>query len=161
MALLLSIFSWSFVTTEETTETNQEELIPENGDHTRKVAVLKNDIAVKCQQRSLGIRRQLSTVETNALKSRWLIYDPFVEALFVILAALVILWDFMMFNTMMNFHTITEKVLGCTIALALWLFFYKGIYYLPLTPGLPRDGPLFRFITPLGIRIQGKNCKIA
>jgi len=101
---------------------------------------------------------KLSESELKHLKDKYDLFNPWVEMCFVGLGCFVMLWDFMTLNTILFFHTTTEKVLGCSFAILIWLVLYKFIYKLPLGPGIPGEGPMFKLYTKLGIRKQGKNC---
>ena len=41
---------------------------------------------------------------------------------------LVMLWDVMLFSTLMFYHTLVEKLVAVTLALSMWLVIYRGIY---------------------------------
>jgi len=75
---------------------------------------------VEKEEGKSGVKRQSET--------RFESCNRFVEWSFVLLACLVVLWDLMIFNTMMYFHTVAEKVLGCAIAIVLWCLLYKVLY---------------------------------
>ena len=69
------------------------------------------------------------------------ILTPFVKVVFVAIAALSVLWDFMlMMSILYRFHTLQQKILASLVAAVCWIasyriFYNSNIKWLPCQPG--------------------------
>ena len=89
---------------------------------------------------------KLSLDEFLHLRRAYIAHTPKVRVLFCLMAALTLLWDFMMACTALFFHIMIEKVVASCAAVLLWFVLYRGIYVHPWSPGLPGEGP-FKYVT--------------
>lgn len=83
--------------------------------------------------------RNLKDDEFQAVKQLYEQYTPYIRLLFIAIAALQLLWDFMMLCTMLYFHKMIEKVLSGILAIVTWYITYRIWYpingFLPYLPG--------------------------
>jgi hypothetical protein len=61
-----------------------------------------------------------------------------VRLLLILQALLSILWDVMLFSSVLFYHTWAEKLFAVALAVFVWLVLYSGLYFLPLSPGSPQ-----------------------
>lgn len=78
---------------------------------------------------------KLSNTQFQLVKQYYEQYTPYIRILFIAIAALQLLWDVMLFCTMMYYHKMVEKVLSGLFALATWFITYRVWY--PLNSTLP------------------------
>ena len=71
---------------------------------------------------------KLSFEEFLHLRTNYLKLTPYVRTLFCCLSLLVLLWDLMLFCTILYFHIMVEKVVASCIAVVLWFVLYRGLY---------------------------------
>ena len=79
------------------------------------------------------------------LRTNYREYTPWVRLLFGLLSFWVLLWDIMLFFTILYFHITLEKVIGASFAVCTWYILYRVIYTQSWGPGLPGDG-LFKYV---------------
>lgn len=83
--------------------------------------------------------RNLKDNEFQVVKYLYEQYTPYTRLLFIAIAVLQLLWDFMMLCTMLYFHKMIEKVLGGMLAITVWFITYRVWYpangLLPQLPG--------------------------
>jgi len=85
-------------------------------------------------------KEQIDLVSVNYDKHTY-----YIRILFIAVTFLNILWDFMLFSTILYYHVMVEKLIGGVVAVVTWFLTYRLWYpsvYLPRTPG---DG-LFKYI---------------
>ncbi|CAD5116644.1 unnamed protein product [Dimorphilus gyrociliatus] len=69
-----------------------------------------------------------------------LLYDritPTIRVCFVLMASLAILWEVMLFITVLYFHNMPQKLTGTCVACMCWLITYSGYYHHDNSPGMP------------------------
>ncbi|KFQ48975.1 Fat storage-inducing transmembrane protein 2, partial [Nestor notabilis] len=60
-----------------------------------------------------------------------------INALFVSLCFLTMIWVFMFLSTALYFHDFSQKLIGALIGLSAWYGTYRSWYLKPFSPGLP------------------------
>ena len=83
----------------------------------------------------------LTHQEFSKLKNSYEKFTPFIKLIFIAMMFLVLLWDAMLINTLIYFHTLLEKFIGGGIAICTWYFTYHYMYLIPwIPPCLPGEG---------------------
>jgi len=88
---------------------------------------------------------KLKNEEFRHLRAEYPMRTPLVRLLFCLMAALMILWDFMLLITVLYFHMMIEKVMASGAAVLAWFGLYKFIYKQSFSPGLPGEG-IFKYV---------------
>ena len=88
---------------------------------------------------------KLKAEEFLHLRTNYRENTAYVRLLFGILSFWVLLWDIMLFFTILYFHITLEKVMGASIAVLSWFVLYRVFYTKTWGPGLPGDG-LFKYV---------------
>lgn len=90
--------------------------------------------------------RYLSEEEFGNLQMNYDKYTPYIRGLFIGITCLQVIWDFMLFTTLLYYHVMVEKLLGGVIAIVTWFLTYHVWYSYPkIIPGLPGEGS-FKYI---------------
>ncbi|CAH1105356.1 unnamed protein product [Psylliodes chrysocephalus] len=90
--------------------------------------------------------RNLTSTELKDIKHNYEKFTPYIRMLCILIAIVQILWDVMLFSTMLYYHIMVEKFLGGACAILTWFFTYRVWYTnLSLLPKLPGDGS-FKYI---------------
>lgn len=76
--------------------------------------------------------RNLSETELQQVKSDYTKYTPIINLLFLAMTALVLLWDLMLFSTIMYYHKMIEKIISAMVAVVTWFFTYRIWYAAPV-----------------------------
>lgn len=76
-------------------------------------------------------------------QERWKIYAKIIRVLYVLLAALTIIWEFMLLSTALYFHHTTHKIAAAVVAILCWYVTYY-VWYRPdgsslLYPSTPKE----------------------
>ena len=92
---------------------------------------------------------KLTAEEFLHLRTNYVKLTPYVRLLFCFLAVFALIWDLMLFCTILYFHIMIEKVVASCIAVVLWFVLYRGIYTTSWSslfrlPGF--EGP-FKYVT--------------
>ncbi|XP_050311798.1 acyl-coenzyme A diphosphatase FITM2 [Anthonomus grandis grandis] len=98
------------------------------------------------QTESTNPLRHLTPEEFKTLQFNYEKYTPYIRANFILITLFQILWDIMLFCTMLYYHVMIEKFLGGCIAILTWFFTYRVWFRHPsLLPKLPGEG-VFKYI---------------
>lgn len=90
--------------------------------------------------------RYLSEEEFGNLQVNYEKYTPYIRGLFIGITCLQVIWDFMLFTTLLYYHVMVEKLLGGVIAIFTWFLTYHVWYNFPkILPGLPGEG-VFKYM---------------
>lgn len=90
--------------------------------------------------------RNLSEQEFETLQVNYEKYTPYIRGLFIGITCLQVIWDFMLFTTLLYYHVMVEKLLGGVLAIITWFLTYHVWYKYPkVIPSLPGDG-VFKYI---------------
>jgi len=94
---------------------------------------------------------RITPKQLDHLKMAYDQLTPIVRVLTVVLVMLMLIWEVMLFATILYFHNMPQKLTGCTFAAVTWLITYKGWYQQKSwSPGLPGNGKfLYMDKTPL------------
>ncbi|KAJ9598677.1 hypothetical protein L9F63_010626 [Diploptera punctata] len=90
-----------------------------NKEYSRRFQSISN-----CYCSSLGLTQE----EFSKLKKSYEKLTPFITLTFILMVLLIVLWNFMLINTLMYFHTIMEKLIGGSIAILTWFITYHHLY---------------------------------
>ncbi|KAL3319089.1 fat storage-inducing transmembrane protein 2 [Cichlidogyrus casuarinus] len=96
---------------------------------------------------------QLAQLKPNQLKTMRSSFNRLSNLLrmtFNFLSILLMLWDFILLTTVIYFHTMPTKLLGCLFAIGCWFIGYRVVFpstqsgaALGIAPGMPGDGPIW------------------
>lgn len=101
--------------------------------HLLRTSEYDDDSPLKC----------LTDEEVTIMRTAYSIFTPYIRALFILLTLLHLLWDFMLLMTVLYYHSLAQKLVGCLFAIVAWYVTYY-IWYPVSIPGLP--GPTaFRY----------------
>lgn len=101
--------------------------------------------------------RNLKDNELEQVKQFYEQYTPYIRFLFIAIVALQLLWDVMLFCTMLYYHRMVEKVISGLFALATWFVTYRVWYPSKGTlPGLPGHG-IFNYVKPKAVPLCRKH----
>lgn len=85
--------------------------------------------------------RTLPAAEFSVLKESYTKFSPYVRGIFIAMTALQLLWDVMLFCTLIYYHIMVEKFISGLIAILTWYCTYVVWYKIPsLFPILPGEG---------------------
>ncbi|BHF69831.1 fat storage-inducing transmembrane protein 2 [Sparganum proliferum] len=91
----------------------------------------------------------VSVGDLQVMRSAYIRLSRNLRVIFSFTACLSLLWDFMIFVTIVYFHTMPTKLLGTAFGITCWFLCYRVAFPLMeagaacgLAPGLPGDGPL-------------------
>lgn len=91
----------------------------------------------------------VSPETVQAMRSAYTRLTLNLRMVFCITACISLLWDFMLFTTIVYFHSMPSKLLGASIGISCWLVCYRGIFpnlpvggFAGLLSGMPGDGPV-------------------
>ncbi|KAM7542523.1 hypothetical protein Aperf_G00000018011 [Anoplocephala perfoliata] len=95
----------------------------------------------------------VSPETVQAMRSAYTRLTLNLRTVFCITACISLLWDFMLFTTIVYFHSMPSKLLGASVGISCWFVCYRGIFpnlpvggFAGLSPGMPGDGPV-HFVT--------------
>lgn len=89
--------------------------------------------------------RSLSADEFQKLKAAYPKLTPYIRTLFILITALVIIWDIMLVTTVIFYHNMIEKLIAAFTAIISWYITYYLWFPNPkLFPPLPGEG-LFKY----------------
>ncbi|KAH9509542.1 hypothetical protein Btru_046121 [Bulinus truncatus] len=96
------------------------------------------------EDENLSDRRPLSEEEINQARMNYKTLTPYIKAVIVVLAIMLVLFEFMLFcSTIYRFHTLSQKVAAAFIAVGCWFFSYQILYksgnpfpFMPVSPGV-------------------------
>ncbi|CAG9855849.1 unnamed protein product [Phyllotreta striolata] len=90
--------------------------------------------------------KNLTNQELKQIKQHYEKFTPYIRLIFILIAIIQVLWDVMLFSTMLYYHIMVEKFLGGALAILTWFFTYRVWYAQPsLLPKLPGEGS-FKYI---------------
>lgn len=90
---------------------------------------------------NFGPLRALSSEDFNILTTSYEKFLPYVRIYFIILSIFSLIWDFMLFTTILYFHSMPEKLLSGIIAIFTWYFTYEVWYkFSNIAPIAPCEG---------------------
>lgn len=96
---------------------------------------------------TFGPLRNLNTNDFSTLQAQYARFLPYIRVYFILITLLSITWDFMLFSTILYFHSMPEKLMSGFIAIGMWFMTYRLWYkrenLLPLAPG---DGSFQYFV---------------
>lgn len=96
-----------------------------------------------CNERTIKLKRNpirhLTNDELVAIEGNYRKCTEVIGYLFIIIASLQMLWDLMLFITMIYFHNFLEKMLGCLVGVISWHLCYNVLFRLP-TFCMPGNG---------------------
>lgn len=72
--------------------------------------------------------QHISDEEYARMKANYLKYTPYIMALFVSMTSLSLLWDGMLFATVLYFHTMVQKFAGGLVGIGTWYVLYRWLY---------------------------------
>ncbi|KAK7481718.1 hypothetical protein BaRGS_00027091 [Batillaria attramentaria] len=90
----------------------------------------------------LQSKRKVTAQEISHTKTSYKELTPYIKAVFIVIAMLAVLWEFMLLITVIyRFHTLTQKVTAAFIAVFCWFTSYRMLYrsnieWLPTQPGV-------------------------
>lgn len=94
---------------------------------------------------STGHMRNLSSDDLEFVKKAHALLTPYLRGLFVAMTLQQILWDIMLVSTMLYYHIMLEKMLGCIVAIGTWYLTYH-CWYKIADAGVSAPGEgLFRY----------------
>lgn len=99
---------------------------------------------------------KLKADEFLHLRTNYRQYTPWVRLLFGILSFWHLLWDIMLFFTILYFHITLEKIIGASIAILIWFLLYRVIY--TKSGILPGDG-LFKYVQEIKYNSRRESLK--
>merc|ERR1719189_745502 len=99
---------------------------------------------------------KLKADEFLHLRTNYRQYTPWVRLLFGILSFWHLLWDVMLFFTILYFHITLEKIIGASIAILIWFLLYRVIY--TKSGILPGDG-LFKYVQEIKYNSRRESLK--
>lgn len=83
--------------------------------------------------------RNLSDDELEVVKKSYKIFTPYLRGLFLVLTLQQMLWDVMLFSTILYYHIMVEKFVGGIIAILTWYATYRWWFKMSssifMTPG--------------------------
>lgn len=71
---------------------------------------------------------KLDKAEMHRLRLRCITMAPLIALGIVMVGVLALLWDFMLIVTSIYYHTFWEKLIGTSLAFAMWYVLYKKIF---------------------------------
>ena len=90
---------------------------------------------------------KLTLDEFLHLRTNYAQFTKYVRMMFCLMSVLVLIWDLMLFNTVLYFHMMIEKVIATCLAVLMWFALYRGILTQTWSSGLPGQNGPFRYVT--------------
>lgn len=96
---------------------------------------------------NFGPLRTLNSEDFNILTSSYEKFLPYVRVYFITLTIFSLIWDFMLFTTILYFHSMPEKLLSGIIAIATWYFTYEVWFKISnIAPIAPCEGKFVYYV---------------
>lgn len=89
--------------------------------------------------------RSLSDDELELVKKAYRVFTPYLRGLFVVLTLQQMLWDVMLFSTILYYHIMVEKFLGGVVAILTWYITYRWWFKMPLNSFMAPGEGLFKY----------------
>uniref|UniRef100_A0A0A9X571 FIT family protein CG10671 n=2 Tax=Lygus hesperus TaxID=30085 RepID=A0A0A9X571_LYGHE len=91
--------------------------------------------------------RILDERDLNFLSTSYTQFTPYIKALFIAITGLTVIWEMMLWATVLYYHSMLEKFLAALIAVSLWYFTYYIWFPRNILISSPGEDGSFKYIT--------------